>query len=915
MNKFFEFRYYPVVALLIVLMAILVIRLFILSVVQHGTWTENASMLSQKIISTSAPRGEILDRYGRVIAGNSPTFSLNFNASNLKDEEINDTAISVIRILEKNGDVYNDEFPIVFENGKFAYTYDKITAEWLQSEGIPTYYNAEQAFNYLRERLGIDEDADNYDAQKEMQDVYKMYPPISVKKMTYLQDLYKTSFLQKFNLDEDLSAEKAFYALCKKYGIDDSYSIEDKRKILIVRNEIKDLGYYQYKSAAIASNISDASIVEIQEKSSDFKGVEIASETVRNYPNGALASHVVGYLGKISENNKEKYVKELGYNPSDMIGQSGIESTYESVLRGKEGEKTVRVNNKGKLVSVLSETPPEKGKDIYLTIDLDLQRAAEEALEQALKKIQTAGTFNGKYGSYKYNRAYPYANTGAVVAIEVETGEVLAMASAPDFDPNDFATGITSRRWQELQSKNSRDSLSPGPLFNVASRTAVQPGSIFKMVVATAAMKAGLDPDKMLRDNGYITVGNRNFNCLVWTDSHRTHGYVDLAHALEVSCNYYFYDIGTGKDYATGRSLGYKMDIDTIMETAKEYGLGLPTGIEISEVVAPVMSGTQKLEATKAALRSKLNSSARTYFPKDVYENEALLKKYIDKIVSWTEENPGRGELIERMEKYAKEGKAEALADLCKYSYFNQANLTLADNLNISIGQGENAYTPLQMANYIATIGNRGIYNQVTLIRNIEGTAVPKKAEPKKVDITEKNLDAIIDGMTLVANGSKGSLRGVFGNFPVTVAAKSGTAQKGGVIQPADEVTYVKSRLGRINGKLTWAQVEKEINRLITEEGYSSADAAVDRAVINLSKEDVEEDEIMRRINSGKREYDNFAWVVAMAPAENPKIAVAVLIVQGGKAAYAAPVAREVLGTYLKTDKTYNDIDINTVIQ
>lgn len=915
MRKFFEFRYYPVVLFLIVLMAILVIRLFILSVVQHGTWVENASMLSQKIISTSAPRGEIFDRYGRVIAGNLPTFSVNFNASNLEDEEINQTAISVIRILEKNGDTYNDEFPIVFANGRFEYTYDQITAAWLQSEGIPTYYTAEQTFNYLRVHLGIDESADNYDAQAEMQDVYKMYPPISVKKMVYMQDLYKTSFLQKFDLDENLSAEDAFSALCEKYGINTGYSVEDKRKILIVRNEIKDLGYYQYKSAAIASNISDASIIEIQEKSSDFQGVEIASETARYYPNGALASHLIGYLGKISENNKEKYVKELGYNPSDMIGQSGIESTYESVLKGTDGEKTVRVNNKGKLVSILSETPPEKGKDIYLTIDLDLQKVTEDALEQALKKIQSGGTFVGQYGTYKYGKAYPYANTGAAVAIEVETGDVLAMASAPDFDPNDFATGITSQRWQELQSQNIRDSLAPAPLFNVASRTTVQPGSIFKMVVATAALKAGLDPDKQLKDNGYITVGNRTFNCLVWTDYHRTHGYVDLAHALEVSCNYYFYDIGTGKNYATGGSLGYKMDIDTIMETAKEYGLGLPSGIEISEVVAPVMSESQKLNATKSALRSKLNSAARTYFPKNVYEDDALLKKYIDKIVSWTEENPSRGTLIERLEKYAKEGKAEDLADLCKYSYFNQAKLTLADNLNIAIGQGENSYTPLQMANYIATIGNRGIHNQVSLIRNIEDTNVPEKAEPTKVDITEKNLDAIIEGMTLVANGDKGSLRGIFGNFPETVAGKSGTAQKGGVMQPVDEVSYVKNRLSRINSKLSWAQVEAEINRLITQEGYSSADSAVDRAVINLSKDDIEEDEILKRINSGKREYDNFAWVVAMAPAENPKIAVAVLIVQGGKAAYAAPVAREMLGAYLKTDKTYNDIDINTVIQ
>ncbi|MDD2217151.1 MAG: penicillin-binding transpeptidase domain-containing protein [Eubacteriales bacterium] len=915
MRKFFEFRYYPVVLVLIVLMAILVIRLFILSVVQHDTWKENASMLSQKIISTSAPRGEILDRYGRLIAGNLPTFSLNFNASNLENEEINNISINIIRILEKNGDIYNDEFPIVFENGRYVYTYDRLIQEWLVGEGIPTYYTAEQAFNFLRRHLGISEDYDNYDAQAEMQNVYKTYPPISVKSMVYLQDLYKKSFLQKFDLDVKLSADKAFEELCKKLEIGDEYSIEDKRKILIVRNEIKDLGYYQYKSASIATDISDASIIEIQEKSSDFTGVEIASETVRYYPNGNTASHIIGYLGKISENNKQKYVKEMGYNPSDMIGQSGIESAYESTLKGTDGEKTVQVNNKGKLISVMSEKPPEKGKDVYLTIDLELQKTAEAALNQALAKIRTAGTFVGKYGNYKYGKAYPYANTGAVVAIDVQTGDVLAMASAPDFNPNDFATGISSQRWQELQSKNIRDSLSPAPLFNVASRTAVQPGSIFKMVVATAALKAGLNPDKKLKDGGFIRVGDRPFNCLVWTEQRRTHGYVDLPHALEVSCNYYFYDIGAGKDYAKGESLGYKMDIGTIMETATEYGLGLPTGIEITEVVAPVMSGDQKLNATKNSLRSKLKASAYTYFPKNVYDDEELLSDKIEEIVSWTEENPSRGELIERLEDYAREGKAEDLADLCKYSYFNQAKLTLADSFNISIGQGENAYTPLQMANYIATIGNRGFYNKVSLIKSIEESPKVEKSEPKKVSITDRNLDKIVEGMTLVANGSKGSLRGIFAGFPETVAAKSGTAQKGGVMQPADEVAYVKSNLRRVNSKLTWDQVEQEINRLITKENYTSANSAVDRAVINLSKKDVDEDVIIRRINSGKREYDNFAWVVAMAPADDPQIAVAVLIVQGGKSMYAAPVAREVLGEYLKLNKEYDEININTVIR
>lgn len=159
------------------------------------------------------------------------------------------------------------------------------------------------------------------------------------------------------------------------------------------------------------------------------------------------------------------------------------------MLRGSDGVRTVQVNANGELVNVISEIEEKKGDSVYLTIDAELQQTAERALEQALEKIQTAGTFESKYGNYKYGTAYPNANVGAAVAIEVETGDVLAMASCPDFDPNLFATGISNEDWQALQSKNTRDYLSPAPLYNVATRTAVQPGSTFKMVVATAAMK------------------------------------------------------------------------------------------------------------------------------------------------------------------------------------------------------------------------------------------------------------------------------------------------------------------------------------------------------------------------------------------------------------------------------------------
>lgn len=915
MNRVFQSRYYQLLVLLIVLMAVLVIRLFVLTVVQNDEWSIYASEISEKKIYTSAPRGEIYDRYGRVIAGNIQTFSVTFDASNLNTQETNEIALKTINILESNGDTYYDEFPIIIENGNFYYTYQKEIEEWLEKEGIPKYYTAEQAFNELRNRYGIDEGLSKYDAQSEIQTVHNFYPPISVKNMKYTYELEKESFLGKFKIDYELTAKEAFDILCEKYQIDEMNCDDyEKRKILVVRNAIASLGYSKYMPATLATNISEKSIIILEERNTELKGVEVVSDTIRYYPNGNTASHIIGYLGKISETEKSKYVDELGYNPNDMIGQDGIESVYESVLKGQDGVKVIQVNAYGEFVRLISEEPPKKGNAVYLTIDLDLQKAAEDALEQALTQIQKGGVFKSVFGDYNYGQAYKNANVGAVVAIEVETGDVLAMASYPDYDPNLFATGITNADWQSLQRQNLRDSLSPAPLYNIAARTAVQPGSTFKPVTATAALAAGLDPNKKLYDGGYVQVGNRPYGCLIWHRGGGSHGYLDMAHALEVSCNYYFYDISTGKDYHTGKSLGYDMDIDTIMEYAKEYGLGLPTGIQIKETITSVPSAEKKMESTKNSLKNVLSWNADLYFKKEVVADKTLLNDYITSIINWAEENPSRKEIIERLPQYGViDEKVEAVADLCKFSYFNQAQWTLGDEFNISIGQGENAYTPLQMANYTATIGNKGYRNSVSIVKSIEGSGKVEREEGTQVNISAEHLNEIINGMKLVATGGSGSLRSHFGSFPVEVAAKTGTAEKSGVIQPADEVEYIKSHLRQLNRSLSFEEVENEMVRLMTSEPekYSNRNRAVDQAVINLSNGTVTQG----KINAWKSEYDNFAWVIAMAPADDPKIAVAVLIFQGGTAGYAAPVAKEVIGKYLQLDKQYEDISLNTEMQ
>ena len=911
-------RHNQIKLLFFVLMILLGARLFYLTVVQGQVWAERADNLSTKTVYTSAPRGEIRDRYGRLLAGNEVSYTVNLVAAEIDEKQINTVALNLLNLLEKNGEKYNDTFPIVMDgNGGFYYTYDQEIEDWLTTQNLRTDLTAEEAFEAICEREGVDSSLDKYEAQAILQNTYNIYPPISVKKMEYTQKLELTSFLQSFKLkededDEDLTAEEAFQALREKYEIDDSYSDEDARKILIIRNALKSLGYSSYLPAEIATGVSEQTIVTLEEKSYLYPGVEIGREYVRTYPNGETACHVLGYLGKISESQQAEYLRK-GYTSTDLIGKEGIESYYESVLKGSDGEKLIQVNAKGEQVEVISDSDPEPGDDVYLTIDLELQKTAEEALQQALQKIRSGGTFVSEYGNYSYSKAYRNANVGAAVAVDVKTGDVLALANYPGYDPNLFATGISSEDWKMLQGENPRDPLSPLPLYNVATMTSIQPGSTFKPVTALAALNAGWNPNNRLYDNGYIDIGGgRTFGCWIWNDSRGKHGWLDLTHALEVSCNYYFADLCAGYDFYNKRNLSIDMDIEKVMDYAKALGLGEKTGIELAESAVGVHSEEAKLAATKWSLKNMLLSSAAKYFTSDLTDDSTKLEETVDEIVSWAEEDLSRGDLYKRLsEMPVQEDQLNALTDEVRSNYFSVAKWNQGDAMNLSIGQGENAYTPLQMARYVATVANDGTLYDLTLTKAVSGEMQQEESSGTKVENTNKDAYAVVrEGMRLVANGSAGSARRLFAGFPYEVGAKTGTAQKSGKVNPPDEVEYIQQYLGSIAPGLSFEEVETEMRRLLSEESniYKSESSAVRQAVINLTDGEV----TTERIDAYKSTYDNFSWFVSFAPVEDPQIAVAVLIFQGGSGGYAGPVAREIIGKYMELQEVYADHSAGT---
>jgi len=771
---------------------------------------------------------------------------------------------------------------------------------------------AEDAFNALRIKYEVDESLDRYEAMNFLQESCNVYPPIAVKAMRFTYDNRKGEFLEKYGLTADLTAEEAFYKLREKYSIDQELSDEEARKIFCVREEIKNTGYNKFRSSTIAKDVSSETVALVEELgTTTLRGVEIASQSVRTYPNGRLLSHVIGYMGSISDSQYDEYVNEKGYRSSDLIGKDGIEAYFEDTLRGTDGVKTILVNSSGDYIDTISDEAPQAGQDVYLTIDMDLQEVAEDALERCIKAVQTGSIFESKYGNKKLGE-YKNCKSGATVVVDVDSGEVLAMASYPDYDPNIFAQGISTEDWASVQSTNPRDPLAPTPLYNNATMTSVQPGSTFKPVTAIAALECGLDPNRKIRDGGYIEIGGIKFGCSNWNNYRSTHGVETLVTGIQNSCNYFFYCIASGKDWNTGASLNYKekITIEKIMSVAKEFGLGEKSGVELHEAITELASKEKKLSTSKYSLWSALYYNAEKYWPEKTTKDDEKLREEVSEIVSWMDENPNRTEIILRLQERTTvlSSKIDTLADLCKYSYFNMAQWTIGDEFNISIGQGDNAYTPIQMARYIATLGNGGKLNKLTVLKGIEGEGLNKKEASYQVQVEQDDVDVVLEGMRRVV--TNGTLASTFSGFPIQVAGKTGTAQKDGKINPKDEVAYVKEHLSQLSSDITWKKLKKKMEELMKEDPdkYPNENSCVDKALIELSNKKITQ----TMINQWKEDYDNFAWTVTLAPASNPKIAVVTLLIQGGYSYNAAVVNRELIGAYFNADEDVNEVNLDS---
>lgn len=936
----------------IIIFVLLGVSLYDLTIVHGDEYYEKSISNRIKKIELEAPRGEILDRNGKLLATNKIGFTVELNSGLIPAEQFSEIAIKMIDFLNEQGESHI-EFPIFIENGVYKYRFDENIKDWLLSNGYDETWTAKEVFEDIRSANYIDEALSDYEAYRILFNQGK-YMPISTAKMLFLDEIYKTTFLKMYGLEADISASDAFKKIRSRseFRIDEKYSDEDAYKILIFRHTIKEQGYLKYEPIVVSPSVSKETAVLVQEKGFDFPGLSIVYDTIRTYPNTTSAAHILGYMGKIAtEAEIETYVKQLGYKQNQIIGKTGIEGVYEEALRGINGYKYIEVDVYGKYVTDvdenaygLDEQSSVAGKDITLTIDLDLQRVLETSLEKALFCLQTGTTYESPWGNYQYSK-YANAETAAGVVIDVKTGEVLASASYPSYDLNLFSTGISQEDWNALNPVNKRNPLAARPLYNSAMMMSVQPGSIYKMMTGYAALREGLNPYQKLYSDGYVEIGKQRFGCWYWNDYGGKHGPTDFLKAIEVSCNYYFFNIANGKDYYRNMPLNFKMNPTIMTEYSKLFGLDEKTGVEISEVSMGLPQPEKKKKTIEALLTNQLYAIAKNYFPEEIVADEEKLKTVVDEIVSWSDENPGRSAIITRLLELGSNPDyfiTEQLADIIKYDYFNLMKWYESDTLNLSIGQGDHTYTPIQIARYIATIANDGYLNELTLIKKIGDTEIKKNAGTVESFDTDNSLDVVRQAMRQVISGTQSSVSSIFKNFPIPVAAKTGTAQKEGLIPPLDEVAYLTEYLSEIAPNLNieeveaktieiiklrseeMAQLEKERDEATTEEekaakaakledliqrDYLNKGTAMRSAIKALSNDTLTDDQI----NQFRLPYDNYSWFVSFAPYENPEIAVVIFIPQGGQGYYSAPVARDVYAEYFKL--TPPVVEVETIQQ
>ncbi len=489
-NSSINLRFLVIYLLIAVCTVACIFRLFDLQIVKGEEYREQSEKRLVRAAPIKAPRGEIVDRYGRPLVTNRMGFYIQIQKLDSDVDSLNHALLELVRIMREEDAEYTTTFPIKGES--------------------PYYYEFSQNAEELDAQIA---------AWKKERKIEKYQTPEEIV------DYYKS-----------------------KFKISDDYSNEEMLTLIALRYEMELRDFGTMTPYTFATDVPMNVVQKVKEQSRILPGISIEIEPIREFPNGALAAHLLGRTGIIY---KEEYdqLKEQGYGMNDFIGKDGMEKVLEKYLKGEDGYRSVEQTKNGGIAQVLKSQPATPGNYAVLTLDTKLQQTVEESLQKRIEQARSG----------KAKDAY----CGAAVAVEVSSGEVLAMASYPSYDPTEYNKNYSTL----LEDPNN-------PLFNRALCGVYEPGSTFKPLVAVAALEEGIiNPSTQILDKGVYEYYAPSYtpSCLEWSSRRRTHGSINASQAIGVSCNYFFYEIGR------------LMGIETMNSYSRSFGLGESTGIELYE--------------------------------------------------------------------------------------------------------------------------------------------------------------------------------------------------------------------------------------------------------------------------------------------------------------------------------------------
>lgn len=631
MERITRFRAVVMGLLVCALLFFFVFRLYDEQIIKTGGVIDNTTTFTTMTI-VKAARGDILDRNGNILVGNRASYDLVINHYVLtSSDNPNESLYRLLQLCKERNIAYTDHFP-VSQSRPFTYTMDKLSSAW--------------------------------------------------------QNYFKKFLSERGSLDSDITAPLLIEILRESYRIPETWSEEDARAVLGLRYEMSLRTIVNLPNYIFLEDADDEDLAAIVEL--NIPGMQVEASTVREYHTTA-AAHLLGYVGAMSPKQWEYYKTIDGYNMDARVGQAGLEQAFEEELHGVDGIRIDKVTSDGTVVESrwADGKEPKAGNNVEVTIDLNLQMVAEEALQEGLDSLRNPEKENADGNDVE---------GGAVVVMDVKTGQVLVSASYPSYDPATFFENYNELLEDPLL-----------PLNNRAINFAYPPGSTYKMVMSIAAIDH--DPNGgWTSATPFITKGvydkygtveeGQGFNgyCLAYPNNH---GEITMVEGLSVSCNYVFFTLA---DFVM---------ISESEPVAKAFGLGEPTGIELIENIG---------------LRA----------------NEENKKKL--------------------------------------YSGIDQTFFT-ADRLQAGIGQGINRFSPLQLCVYASTLANRGTRYKATLMSRVVSAdyrTLVKEQKPEILSHLEISDDAYYtytEGMKLCA--TEGTARRTFANYPIQIAAKTGTAETG----------------------------------------------------------------------------------------------------------------------------------------